>query len=127
MQFDLVSPERSVASRQAESVEVPGADGDMTVMADHASLVTTLRPGIIRANSPDTTDEFVVTGGFVEISEDGISILAEQAVPISEASPAMVDAIISREMEDIKTLEGARRDSADTRIACLKELSARLG
>ena len=127
MQFDLVSPERSVASRQAESVEIPGADGDMTVMADHASLVTTLRPGVIRANSSGATDEFVVTGGFVEVTKEGISILAEQVVPISEASSTMVDTIISREMEGMEALEGARRDAADTRIACLKELSARLG
>ena len=48
LQFDLVSPERKLASVQAREVQIPGADGDMTAMADHAPTITTLRPGILR-------------------------------------------------------------------------------
>ncbi len=80
MQFDLVSPERQLASGKVASVEVPGSDGDMTVMPDHAATITTLRPGIIKVAGSDGTSEYVVTGGFAEISPDGVTVLAERAV-----------------------------------------------
>lgn len=80
MQFDLVSPERAVASLQASAVQIPGADGDMTVMADHAPTITTLRPGVLRVEAGGTTHEYVVTGGFAEIGAQGVSVLAERAV-----------------------------------------------
>ena len=51
MQFDLVSPERRLASMQVQAVLVPGADGDLTAMADHAPLITTLRPGMLLVES----------------------------------------------------------------------------
>jgi len=84
MQFDLVSPERSLASFQASEVLIPGADGDMTAMPDHAPIITTLRPGVLRVEGPDGTSEFVVSGGFAEISGDSLSVLAEKAVPLAE-------------------------------------------
>lgn len=79
-QFDLVSPERRLASAQVVSVQIPGADGDMTAMAGHAPTITTLRPGILTTDGPDGTAEYVVTGGFAEISAKGISVLAERAM-----------------------------------------------
>ena len=80
MQFDLVSPEKLLASGPATAVQIPGADGDMTVMANHAPTITTLRPGVLRVEGPDATTEYVVTGGFAEISETGVSVLAERAI-----------------------------------------------
>ena len=67
MQFDLVSPERRLASMQVTEVRIPGADGDMTVMASHSPTVTTLRPGVLTAIGPEGETEFAVTGGFAEI------------------------------------------------------------
>ena len=80
MQFDLVSPERRLASMQVTAVQIPGADGDMTAMPDHAPTITTLRPGVLRVEGPEGTAEYVVTGGFAEISSEGVSVLAERAV-----------------------------------------------
>ena len=79
MQVDVVSPEKLLFSSEAISVEIPGADGDMTAMANHASLITTLRPGILRVVQEKNTNEYVVTGGFAEVGE-GVSVLAEKAV-----------------------------------------------
>lgn len=86
MQFDLVSPERQLASMQATSVSVPGAEGNMTVMPGHTPVITTLRPGRVLVSSPEGDAEYVVTGGFAEIGNDGISVLAERAVPRGEMS-----------------------------------------
>jgi F-type H+-transporting ATPase subunit epsilon len=80
MQFDLVSPEKLLASGPAIAVQIPGADGDMTVMANHAPTITTLRPGVLRVEGTDATTEYVVTGGFAEISATGVSVLAERAL-----------------------------------------------
>ena len=61
-------------------MQIPGADGDMTAMADHAPTITTLRPGVLRVHAGGT-DEYVVSGGFAEITATGVSVLAEQALP----------------------------------------------
>jgi F-type H+-transporting ATPase subunit epsilon len=88
LQFDLVSPERRLASFSATEVQIPGAMGDMTAMAGHASTITSLRPGILRVVAADGTKSFVVTGGFAEISAAGVSVLAEQAMPLEELTPS---------------------------------------
>lgn len=91
MQFDLVSPERAVASMQATAVQIPGADGDMTVMADHAPTITTLRPGMLRVEAGGATHEYVVTGGFAEIGAQGVSVLAERAVAKGDMTQGDMD------------------------------------
>ena len=91
MQFDLVSPERKLASGLATSVQVPGADGDLTVMAGHAPLITTLRPGVLKVSGPDGEIDYVVSGGFAEISAEGISVLAERALPHGEMTQGVID------------------------------------
>ena len=96
VQFDLVSPERLLASVAAKEVQIPGSEGDMTAMPDHAPLITTLRPGVLKVTSSEGETEYVVTGGFAEISPTSISVLAEQAIPRADmtqaAFKAMVDA-----------------------------------
>jgi F-type H+-transporting ATPase subunit epsilon len=81
MQFDLVSPERRLASGTVTSVQIPGADGDLTAMPMHAPLITTLRPGVLTVTGPDGVQHFAVTGGFAEISPEGMTVLAERAYP----------------------------------------------
>ncbi|MGC3938220.1 F0F1 ATP synthase subunit epsilon [Roseobacter sp. EG26] len=98
-QFDLVSPERRLASAQVVSVQIPGADGDMTAMAGHAPTITTLRPGLLTAEGPDGTTQYVVTGGFAEITATGVSVLAERAMPRDEVS-ADVHAELVKEAEE---------------------------
>lgn len=89
MQFDLVSPERKLASVLAREVRIPGADGDLTAMPDHAPLITTLRPGILTVVSAEGTTSYAVTGGFAEISSQGVSVLAERAHLTRDVTSAM--------------------------------------
>ena len=91
MQFDLVSPERRLASMQVTSVQIPGADGDMTAMEGHAPTITTLRPGVLTVEGPEGTEDYVVTGGFAEIRSDGVSVLAERALPKGDMTQAHLD------------------------------------
>ena len=102
MQFDLVSPERRVASLEVTSVQIPGADGDMTAMPGHAPLITTLRPGILRVESTGGAQEYVVTGGFAEIGEN-LSVLAERALPREEMTQETFDAILEEARAALNT------------------------
>ncbi len=90
MQFDLVSPERKLASGQVRSVQIPAAEGDMTAMAQHAPTITTLRAGILVVDGADGESRYVVTGGFAEITPTATAVLAERAFPVGpEAREAL--------------------------------------
>ncbi|WP_439153804.1 F0F1 ATP synthase subunit epsilon [Yoonia sp.] len=99
LQFDLVSPERRLASVEASEVQIPGSDGDMTAMADHAPTITTLRPGVLRVTHGGGSDEYVVFGGFAEITADSVSVLAEQALPKSEVTQEIYDRMVEEAKE----------------------------
>jgi len=125
MQFDLVSPERSLASFAASEVGIPAADGDMTAMEGHAPTITSLRPGVLRAVGAQGVKSYVVTGGFAEISATGVSVLAERAVPIEELTPAILDALIADASE--ASAVAADKDAADKAMADLVALRASIG
>lgn len=107
VQFVLVSPERLLASAQVTAVQIPGADGDMTAMADHAPTITTLRPGLLTTEGPDGTSSYVVTGGFAEISARGISVLAERAIPRGEVTKADHEAMVKEAEEALAKAKDA--------------------
>jgi F-type H+-transporting ATPase subunit epsilon len=91
MQFDLVSPERKLASAQVRSVQIPGAEGDLTAMPQHAPTITTLRPGVLVVDGADGESRYVVTGGFAEITPTATAVLAERAFPVGpEARAALM-------------------------------------
>lgn len=125
LQFDLVSPERRLASVQATEVQIPGADGDLTAMEGHAPTITTLRPGVLKAVSAEGTKAYVVTGGFAEINAGSVSVLAERAVPLDEVTPALIDQLIADASE--ATAVAADKDAADKAMADLVALRAAVG
>jgi F-type H+-transporting ATPase subunit epsilon len=126
MQFDLVSPERRLASVEATSVLIPGAEGDMTVMADHAPVISTLRPGILKVEGAENAD-YVVTGGFAEINAAGVTVLAEMAMPAGEAKADMIDGLLDAAREAAGKAEGAAKDMADKQVADLEALKVAAG
>ena len=95
MQFDLVSPERKLASAAATEVMIPGADGDMTAMEGHAPTITTLRPGLLRGVPTAGVKSYVATGGFAEVGAANVTVLAERAIPIEEATGTVLDEILA--------------------------------
>jgi F-type H+-transporting ATPase subunit epsilon len=125
LQFDLVSPERRLASVLATEVQIPGADGDLTAMEGHAPTITTLRPGVLRAVAATGTTAYVVTGGFAEITAGGVSVLAERAVPLDEANAALFDSLIAEAREAAATTDD--KDSADKLIADMVAARAAAG
>lgn len=95
MQFDLVSPERRLASLEVTEVQIPGADGDLTAMPDHAPLITTLRPGVLKVTGPQGEASYFVSGGFADIAGPSTTILAERAMPLEEVTGEVIEELIS--------------------------------
>jgi len=127
MQFDLVSPERSLASLQVAEVQIPGADGDLTAMPGHAPVITTLRPGVLKVDGPEGAQAFLVTGGFAEVSAESTSILAEKATPMADAKADDLDPLIEAAQAAASEATGAARDMADKQLADLQDLRGVVG
>jgi F-type H+-transporting ATPase subunit epsilon len=86
--FDLVSPERLLLSETVSEVVIPATLGEMTVMANHAPVMTTILPGVVSAKlASGETKKYVVFGGFADILPTGCTLLAESAVPAEDISP----------------------------------------
>ncbi len=124
VQFDLVSPERRLASVAATEVQIPGADGDLTAMEGHAPTITTLRPGVLRAVAGEGTRAYVVTGGFAEITGATVSVLAERAVPVEEASAEMLEGLVAEAREAAAGAGAEGRDAADKLVGDMLALRA---
>jgi F-type H+-transporting ATPase subunit epsilon len=93
LHFELVSPERLLSSGQVAMVVVPGTEGDFGVLPGHAPVMSTIRPGAIAIYDTDSTvlsRRIFVDGGFAEVTPQGLTILAEAAIPIGEIDPATV-------------------------------------
>ena len=86
--FDLVSPEKLLFSGDVEQVDVPGAEGDFGVLANHAPLVATLRPGILTVHGAGGAQKIVVLGGFAEVSAQGLTVLADVAEAVEDIDRA---------------------------------------
>ncbi len=123
--FDLVSPERRLASLQVTEVQIPGAEGDLTAMLGHAPLITTLRPGVLRANAQGGGQAYAVTGGFAEISATTVTVLAERAIPLAEVTAALLEGFIAEARSRLD--EGpADRAMAEKTLADMIALKASL-
>ncbi|WP_424932712.1 F0F1 ATP synthase subunit epsilon [Amaricoccus macauensis] len=127
MQFDLVSPERKLASVAATSVQMPGMEGDFTAMPEHSPLLTTLRPGVVKVEAGADSSEFVVTGGFAEVTPNAASVLAELAVPRAEFSNEMLEKLVADADYELKEAKGdENRLLASQRVRDVAALKAQL-
>jgi F-type H+-transporting ATPase subunit epsilon len=126
--FELVSPERLLMSQQVREVVVPGSDGEFGVLSGHAPFMSTIRPGFIVVK-PDEGDErkIYIRGGFADTGPGGLTILAEQAVPLEELDAnAIADEIkhADEDRADAKTDED--RAAVQTRLDRLHDVQAAL-
>ena len=117
LDFELVSPERRLAKAKVAMVVVPGVEGDFGVLPGHAPMMSTIRPGAIAIHEADggpDTMRFFIDGGFAEVTETGLTILAEKATPVAEIDVAAV----------ATQLAAARQAGDDAAIARLEAMQA---
>lgn len=127
-QFDLVSPERLLMSEQVSEVVVPGTDGEFTVFINHAPVMSTLRPGVLKITRDGKEDRIFVRGGFADVNPDGLTILAEEATPMSELK---ADALTKHIKAAEEAVEAAKDETAKAeealKLDSLKQVQSEIG
>ena len=87
LHFELVSPAKLLFSGDVDSVVIPGSEGEMTILPQHAPILTSLRAGIVVVASAKGAERVFVRGGFAEVNPKGLTVLAERAIPEAEMTP----------------------------------------
>ena len=124
--FDLVSPEKIAFSGEVDQVDVPGQEGDFGVLAGHAPFVATLRPGILTVTAGGTQQNIIVLGGLAEISETGLTILADVATSLKELDQTAFAAEISGMEAKLNEKQGNELDRAIERLDHFKTIQQQL-
>jgi F-type H+-transporting ATPase subunit epsilon len=123
-QFELVSPERLLVSEKVESVVIPGSEGEMTVLANHAPVMTTVQPGVVTVKPEGGAEErYVVFGGFADILPSGCTLLAESATAVKDIDRADLARRIQDAKEDVAdATDDESRTKAEQLLAQLTTL-----
>src|SRR5215211_8267470 len=126
--FELVSPERVLFSGDVDAVVLPATEGDMTVMPGHAPMMTALKTGfLIITDRPGSGRRILVRGGFADVNQRGLTVLAERALPEEEITQDVLDReILQAEMAYDATHDQAAKNAAEAAIAQLREAKAAL-
>ncbi len=119
VEFELVSPERLLLSERVDMVVVPGEEGDFGVLAQHAPLISAVRPGVINVyNGGKVTDQIFVAGGFAEVTPARCTVLAEQALPVADIDRAAVEQQLKDAKDDLLDAKDEHeRQAAEKQIA----------
>ncbi|SFO03269.1 ATP synthase F1 subcomplex epsilon subunit [Bradyrhizobium sp. Ghvi] len=124
--FDLVSPEKLAFSGEVDQVDVPGVEGDFGVLAGHAPVVAAIRPGILTVTTGGKHEKIIVLGGLAEVSEKGLTVLADVATSLAELDRAQFAETISEMEENLKEHEGDELDHAIERLDHFKSIQQQL-
>ncbi len=129
IEFELVSPERLLLSEQVEMVVIPGAEGDFGVLVKHTPMISAVRPGVIAVHDGGAVKErLFVAGGFAEVTSARCTVLAEQAMPVSEIDPAAAEQQLKDAREDLEdATDEAGRKAAEKGIAVAEAMIAEAG
>jgi F-type H+-transporting ATPase subunit epsilon len=127
LHFEFVSPERVLFSGEVDQVDLPGVEGDMGILAGHAPLVTSLRPGILTIFNGGSREAVVVIGGFAEVGPAGLTVLADRAGTREDFDSATLSSQIRDAEEDVTdATDDAQRDKLARRLEQLRTLQAAL-
>ena len=123
-QFELVSPEKLLLSEEVSEVVVPGSEGYFTVMANHAPLMSTLKPGVVEVKlASGDSQQIFVRGGFADVSPSGFTLLAEYSIPLEELDMDDLEQQIQNAREDVDDADNdEKRVKAETAMAQLEEV-----
>ncbi len=124
--FDLVSPEKLAFSGEVDQVDIPGVEGDFGVLAGHAPVVAAIRPGILTVTTGGRHEKIIVLGGIAEVSEKGLTVLADVATSLVELDRAQFAETIAEMEENLKEHEGSELDQAIERLDHFKSIQHQL-
>ena len=125
--FDLVSPEKLAFSGDVDQVDIPGVEGDFGVLAGHAPVVAAIRPGILTVITGGTKQKIIVLGGLAEVSDKGLTVLADVATSLEELDRAEFADTIADMQAKLSEKEGSELDHAIERLDHFKSIQHELG
>ena len=124
--FDLVSPEKMAFSGEVDQVDIPGVEGDFGVLAGHAPVIAAIRPGILTVMSGGSKQKIIVLGGLAEVSDKGLTVLADVATSIDELDRTQFAETISDMETKLAEKDGSELDRAVERLAHYKSIQNQL-
>jgi len=124
--FDLVSPEKLAFSGDVDQVDIPGMEGDFGVLAGHAPVVAAIRPGILTVMTGGTKQKIIVLGGLAEVSDKGLTVLADVATSLEELDRVEFADTIADMQAKLSEKEGSELDHAIERLDQFKSIQNEL-
>ena len=124
--FDLVSPEKLAFSGEVDQVDIPGVEGDFGVLAGHAPVVATIRPGILTVTTGGQHQKIIVLGGLAEVSEKGLTVLADVATSMADLDRTAFAEQISGMEAKLAEKDGSELDRAIERLDHFKSIQNQL-
>jgi F-type H+-transporting ATPase subunit epsilon len=124
--FDLVSPEKLAFTGDVDQVDVPGVEGDFGVLAGHAPVVAAIRPGILTITTGGTHQKIIVLGGLAEMSDKGLTVLADVATSLEELDRARFADKIAEMEAKLAEKEGSELDRGIERLDHFKSIQNQL-
>lgn len=125
LNFALVSPEREVFHGEVDHVVVPGSEGEFGVSPNHAPVMSTIKPGALKVINEGVERRIFVNGGFADVTPEGLTVLAEEAVDLANVDPAQLEADLKAAQEDLRDANSdAKREATTLRLARLETMKA---
>lgn len=125
LHFALVSPEREVFNGEVDHVVVPGAEGEFGVSPNHAPVMSVIKPGALRIMSESAERRIFVNGGFADVTPEGLTVLAEEAVDLAEVDGAQLDQELKNAQEDLRDAStDEKREMAQRALSRLEVMKA---
>lgn len=123
--FDMISPDKHLFSAEVDIVTVPGSEGDFGVLANHSPVMSVLRPGLVVVEDGGTVSRYFVRGGFADVTPEGLTILAEQALALDDGNRDALDEAIARARDELDAgTDGPGESEAGRALALLEELAS---
>lgn len=127
LHFALVSPERELFNGEVDHVVVPGSEGEFGVLPNHAPVMSVIKPGALRVIDGGAERRIFVNGGFADVTPDGLTVLAEEAVDLADIDAAQIEQELKNAQEDLRDANSdAKRETAQRALTRLENIRAAL-
>lgn len=125
LSFALVSPERELFNGDVDHVVVPGSEGEFGVSPNHAPVMSVIKPGALRVINDGAERRIFVNGGFADVTPEGLTVLAEEAIDLADIEPAKLEQDLKNAQEDLRDANtDAKKDAAQRQLARLETIKA---
>lgn len=125
LHFALVSPERELVNAEVDQVVVPGSEGEFGVLPNHAPVMSVIKPGALKVINDGAERRIFVNGGFADVTPEGLTVLAEEAVDLADIEPAQLEQDLKNASEDLRDANSdSKREAAQRALARLEGIKA---